>query len=522
MGWSFSSQDEIRVECMFDSEFSAASDEELIAAVEDGARREAAEAARQLAAIAELTRRRIDNDDERALWAFDPWDSAAAEVAAALRITHRRASGRMRIAMALRDRLPKVAALHVKGELTARVVSTITWLTHLVEDDQALALIDEAVAERASGWEALSEDKLRQAVDVWIHRYDPDAVRRTQVSVRSRDLTIGTCDDDAETTALWGRLLATDAAVLQKRVSAMARAVCDGDPRSIGERRADALGALAHGHDRLVCACGAQGCPSAGEPPTSNVVIRVIADQTALDAAAAAAETTASQSAADTQAPQPPTNGEAPQPGADSAAPPPAQRVASPALILGRGVLPNTLLAEAIRAGARITAIRMPGAEPEPHYRPSAELAEFVRTRDLFCRFPGCPVAADRCDIDHARPWPYGPTHASNCNCKCRQHHLLKTFWTGLGGWADQQYPDGTVVWTAPSGKKYRTQPGSRLFFPTWDITTAALPPPTTQPPPTSPGRGLKMPRRQRTRAADHTARIHAERAHNQLDTPPF
>ncbi len=498
---------------MFDSEFSAASDEELIAAVEDGARREAAEAARQLAAIAELTRRRIDNDDERALWAFDPWDSAAAEVAAALRITHRRASGRMRIAMALRDRLPKVAALHVKGELTARVVSTITWLTQLVEDDQALALIDEAVAERASGWEALSEDKLRQAVEVWVHRYDPDAVRRTQVSVRSRDLTIGTCDDDAETTALWGRLLATDAAVLQKRVTAMARAVCDGDPRSIGERRADALGALAHGHDRLVCACGAQGCPSAGEPPTSNVVIRVIADQTALDAAtAAAAETTASPPAADTQAPQPPTNGEAP---------PPAQRVASPALILGRGVLPNALLAEAIRAGARITVIRMPGAEPEPHYRPSAELAEFVRMRDLFCRFPGCPVPADRCDLDHARPWPWGPTHASNVNCKCRPHHLMKTFWTGLGGWADEQLPDGTVVWTSPSGTTYTTQPGSRLFFPTWNVTTAALPPPATDPPPPTGDRTLMMPRRQRTRAADHTARIKTERAQRDLP-PPF
>jgi hypothetical protein len=24
----------------------------------------------------------------------------------------------------------------------------------------------------------------------------------------------------------------------------------------------------------------------------------------------------------------------------------------------------------------------------------------------------------------------------------------MKTFWTGIGGWADTQRPDGTVVWT--------------------------------------------------------------------------
>ena len=120
-------------------------------------------------------------------------------------------------------------------------------------------------------------------------------------------------------------------------------------------------------------------------------------------------------------------------------------RPAAPALLLGHGVLPNALLAEAIRNGATIKPIRTPSVEPELRYRPSDELAEFVRMRDLFCRFPGCDVPADRCDIDHARPWPWGPTHASNLNCKCRQHHLMKTFWTGIGGWSDQQLPDGTA-----------------------------------------------------------------------------
>jgi hypothetical protein len=44
--------------------------------------------------------------------------------------------------------------------------------------------------------------------------------------------------------------------------------------------------------------------------------------------------------------------------------------------------------------------------------------------------------------------------------------HLLKTFYTGSGGWADKQSLDGTVVWTAPIGRTYSTKPGVSLFFP--------------------------------------------------------
>jgi uncharacterized protein DUF222 len=493
--WWFRSAGLSRFECMFDSEFAAATDSELIAAIENGVRQEAMGGAWRLAAIAELTRRRVDDDDDRTMWAFDAWDSAVAEVAGALKVGHRRASGQMRIARALRERLPKVATLYWKGSLVTRLISTITWCTHLVEDEKALARIDAAIADRACSWNALSEDKLREAVNVWVARYDPDALRRTQTAARGRDFAVGACDDDNETTSVWGRLLATDAAVLQQRVAAMATGVCDNDPRSIGERRADALGALANGNDTLACACGSPACLAAGETPRSNVVIRVIADQAAIDAA--------------TEQPAQPAD----EKHATSPAP--------PALLLGRGVLPNSLLAEAIRAGATIKPIRMPSDRSESHYRPSDELAEFVRMRDLSCRFPGCNVAADHCDLDHVRPWPWGPTHASNLNCKCRKHHLMKTFWTGIGGWVDEQLPDGTVIWTTPSGATYTTQPGSRLLFPNWDVTTADLPPPEKQPF-TSGDRRLKMPRRQRTRAVEESARIKAERALNECDIPPF
>ena len=315
---------------MFGSEFAAASDEEVVAAIEDGARQEAIGGARRLAAIAELTRRRVVDGDERVWWAFDPWDCAAAEVAAAMRIGHRRASGQMRIAQALRDRLPQVAALYWKGVISSRVVAAITWGTHLVDDEQALAAIDTAITDRATRWEPLSEDTLRQAVETQVAKHDPDAVRRTQASLRGRDFTIGSGDDDTDTTSVWGRLRATDAAVLTKRITAMTGAVCDDDPRSAGERRSDAAGAWAHGNDHLACGCGAPSCRSAGPRPTSKVVIRVITDQPTLDAATTAAG----------------------QPGS--------------ALLLGHGAVSGPVLADAIRNGATIKAIGKPSATPNP------------------------------------------------------------------------------------------------------------------------------------------------------------
>jgi hypothetical protein len=491
----------IRVESMFDSEFAAASDIELVAAIADGMRQEAIAGARRLAAIAELTHRRVDHDDEREMWAFDGWDSAAAEVAAAMNVGPRRASKEMRIAEALRDRLPAVAALAGKGVLSNRLVAAITWGTRLVEDPAAIAMIDAALADRATHWERMSEDKLRDAVDAEVIRFDPDALRRSATATRGRDVTIGASDDDAETVSVWGQLLALDGAVLRQRVSAMVGALCPDDPRTVGERRSDALGAIANRNDTLACRCGSAHCPTAGQTPKSDVVIRVIADQTAVDAAVAEAATDHA---------------------ADKGARKPATPPGSPALLLGRGVVAHPLLVEAVRKGAKITPIRMPDAQPEPRYRPSPELAAFVRMRDLFCRFPGCPVSADRCDIDHTRPWPWGPTHPSNLSCKCRGHHLMKTFWIGVGGWADEQLPDATLIWTAPSGTTYTTHPGSRLFYPNWNVTTAELPAPAKHSPPNMQTRGLMMPRRQRTRAADLAAAIKAERELNRRDIAPF
>jgi hypothetical protein len=138
-----------------------------------------------------------------------------------------------------------------------------------------------------------------------------------------------------------------------------------------------------------------------------------------------------------------------------------------------------------------------------------------VRARDLTCRFPACEQPAEFCDLDHTVPWPVGPTHPSNIKCLCRFHHLLKTFWTGVGGWADQQLADGTVIWRSPSGRTYTTKPGGSLFFPVLATPTGEvnIDKFTAD---QSEQRGVMMPRRRRTRKQERDERIAAERAINE------
>ena len=82
--------------------------------------------------------------------------------------------------------------------------------------------------------------------------------------------------------------------------------------------------------------------------------------------------------------------------------------------------------------------------------------------------------------------------------------------------WSDRQLPDGTIVWTSPSGHTYTTRPGSRLLFPALCQPTGELPTAPTAHRPSS-DRGVMMPTRRRTRQQDRTHRINTERALNDL-----
>lgn len=473
---------------MFDNDLRSADDGAVVAAIAQAAREEASAAARRLAAIAELARRRCC-DDVRDRWSCDSWDAAAAEISAALGISQGRASGQLRLAVTLAQRLPRVAALFADGVLSYRVVAAIAWRTHLVDDDTALGCIDSAIAGHSRHWGRLSDVKLEQAIDMWINQYDPGALRRHQRAAGSRTVVIDNRDEESGTTGLWGRLFSTDAMILKRRLDQLARAVCDDDPRTMDQRRADALGAIAAGADALACRCGSPDCSAAAV--ASGVVIHVLAEGVSRT-----------------------PDTDAPCPGGTS-------------IVLGGSTIPGPMVADLISAGARVRKLCRPAAEPETRYRPSAMLERFVRIRDMTCRFPNCDKPGEYCDVDHAVAWPIGATHASNLRLLCRKHHLLKTFWTGAGGWSDEQSSDGTIRWTSPTGQVYTTLPGSRIFFPDWNTDTGDLPP-GPRPSAPCPSRGLQMPLRARTRAAERASRIRRERALNDAlvaernKPPPF
>ncbi len=521
-------------------------------------------------AIADLAMLRVDDQDGRQWWACDGWDAAVAEVGAALGIGKREASGQLSMAVALRFRLPRVAAVFADGGVSARTVGTICWRTRLVQDPNTLAVIDAALAGALFEWAGLSRKKIEKKIDGWVQKFDPAAVLKVRSAARRRGVGVGKPDDETGVASIWGALLATDAELLDRVLTEMARQVCEHDPRTFAQRRADALGVLAARGDRLVCQCGIPDCPAAGpDARAAAVVIHVLTD--ALPAPVAdpllsgdpaapltppAPEPTA-PTAEPVYTPEPhpapqsvlasepgpvpaPANDTAPmpvsvsapapaaEPASDTASTPVPTSAKAPApvrtpvgYVIGGGVVPPAMLADLVARGAKVRTVTSASDVNEvPRYRPSAAMDEFVRMRAMTCMFPGCDHPATGCDVDHTIPWPVGPTHPGNLSPKCRKHHLLKTFYGGPDGWRDCQHADGTIVWTAPTGHTYISVPGSRILFPrkVTDTPLSEAVPPDGVDLDTAPGRGIMMPVRRRTRAQDVAQQIAYERALNQAD----
>ncbi|TFV57469.1 HNH endonuclease [Mycobacterium sp. PS03-16] len=455
----------------------------LVEQIAAAARRENREAAARLTAIADLFALRSATagpDAERHV--VDTVSAVAAEVAAALNITHLAASAQVGLAKDLRDRLPLVAAVFAAGDITERVVETLVHRTALVVDLGVLARIDAQLAAAAARLPGMSYRALLTYVDRIVGRLDPDGVRRRKSYADKREVWVS---DQLGGMSLFGGMVASPTAhAWLDRLTALAGTVCDRDPRTLEQRRADAMAAMTLGADRMACHCQRPDCP-AREATAAPVVLHLITDTIAVNGGGTDANPAAS-----------------------------AEPAAGMGVLLGAdGLLPPEVVAD-LAAHATIRPVVFPGdAPPEAGYTPSTALAEYVRCRDLTCRFPGCKQPAVSADIDHTIPHAAGgPTQAANLKCLCRAHHLLKTF----GGWTDQQLPDGTVIWTSPAGDTYLTTPGSALIFPTLCAPTA---PATRRTPPTPPVAGTdrlaKAPQRRRTRAEHRAAAIAAERAHN-------
>jgi len=439
----------------------------LLDRVREAGRAEARAAAERLVAVGELFVLRCRDFGEQEDWAADSWEAVAAQVGAALNCSVAMGHSYLRYAMAMRDRLPEVGRVFQSGDIDYRAFQTIVFRTDLITDPEVLARVDARLAVLVSRRASLTRGGLAAAVDRVVAMVDPDAVRRAAQAAADRYVDV--VSDPSGMAWVEGKVWATTGQALDRRLDELAATVCDGDPRTARQRRAEALGALAAGAERLVCGCGRAECPMAGAPaPKSTVVIHVVAEQATVGGAGT-----------------------------------------TPGVVPGvEGLIPAGLVAE-LATSARLVPLNPP-AGAEPGYTPSAKLAEFVRCRDLTCRAPGCDRPATGCDIDHTIPYAQGgATDASNLKCLCRLHHLMKTFWD----WHDEQLPDGTVIWRLPDGHTYVTAPGSALLFPGLCAPTGQLP--TVQPAERCGERTAMMPLRATTRAQNRAARVATERHHN-------
>lgn len=132
----------------------------------------------------------------------------------------------------------------------------------------------------------------------------------------------------------------------------------------------------------------------------------------------------------------------------------------APAEIPGRGHLHATAARQAALAHGsiwrRLVCDPLTGAALDlstRRYRPTSAMADLVAALDGACRAPGCTVPAHRCDLDHTRPWPSGPTAVPNLASVHRRHHNHKT----RGTWHAEVAADGAIVWRTMSGRTYFT-----------------------------------------------------------------
>ena len=380
----------------------------------------------QADALARLAQIRGDRDRT--------WRDTTDEVAAALRVSTFAAGNRVAFAVGLAERLPRTrAALHA-GDVTAAKARAV-WEATIPLDDATARRVEDHVLGRAP---EQTPARLRECLRRAVLRADPaGAGRRHRVRRLERRVEKSALDDGMG--SLWAYLTGVESCAVFTRLTDIAHAAkVPGDGRSVDERRADALVALCLGRDPLPRApsggpAGSPGCGSPGGSPRTG---------TAGSGIAARVQVTVPVGTLI---------------GLDD----------GPGGLAGYGPIPASVARALAAEGTwrRLLTDPATGALLDygrTRYRPPANLADFVRARDVTCRFPTCRQPAWRADLDHVRPWPAGPTAEHNLGPLCRRHHQLKQ----RPDWHVTRHPDGTWTWTAPTGHTHTTPPETTTTHP--------------------------------------------------------
>ena len=123
-------------------------------------------------------------------------------MAAALNVSQGMALHQTHRGVALRDRLPRIAALFEAGVISDLLVRTIVWRTYLDRRRRRRwPRSISALADRVTRWGALSVKKTEARIDALVDEHDPGALRRSRAgsgrrcAVRLPDRCGGHYDD---------------------------------------------------------------------------------------------------------------------------------------------------------------------------------------------------------------------------------------------------------------------------------------------------------------------------------------
>lgn len=408
-------------------------------------------AAGQAAALAELTGRPELRPGESGYRSVNPVTNAALEVAARTVTTTRQAENQVGHAVQLVEDFPATWAALSAGSIDERRARVITGELG-AQDPEVRRRVEAAVLPAAPDLDTVA---LRRRIVQLLHELAPaTAEQRCREARERRDVTLTPAPDAMA--YLEAYLPAEDAIAVRSVLDAAAHTLKRRDaeagrqPRTKGQRRADALAALAWlaldtqqlggaGH-RSGCTCTCDRAPGK---------------------AAGTADGDELSSAAPSPIPLASAHGRAVTVQLTFPFRALVGLTDEPAELAGCGPIPAHIARHLAAAGIW----QWVGTDPVSghlvdhgagRYRPTQALIDHVILRDRTCRAVGCHRPALHCDIDHrVAHGDGGPTSACNCQPLCRLHHLLKH----RGGWRVDRLPSGATVWLSPTGHRYVKPP---------------------------------------------------------------
>ncbi len=464
-----------------DDGLAAMGDDALVGLVRVSRRLAAWQSGVELAAVAELDHRRLQQSG-RPGWSRVS-EHVAAELAAALVLTGRSADSLLALARDL-ARLPAVLAALLAGQIDrARAAVFAAELAAL--GDQAARAAAAALLPHAG---SLTTGQLRNALRLLVHRLDPAAARRRMQKARD-DTRVEAFQEGSGNLALAGRELdPADAITADRRITAIARALRDaGAGGTVDQLRAAVFTALLAGRDPdTLLPAPYPAAPGADEPDPAGT------------------------------GGQAPASAPGPGPGSFAALGGSVHLTLPASTWLGLADLPGEAAAlgpldawTSRHLAARLTAAGPttrwcitltrpdgtaaahacaragpgPPASPaarrtwltrhtftwldpgpcshhsqEPGYRPPRHLADLIRARNRTCTFPGCRRPATSCDLDHttayqpaAGPAPATSPRSAAATTRPNRHP----------GWHLTQPQPGTLTWTTPHGRSYIVTPST-------------------------------------------------------------